>query len=117
MPTWHIGGAAGQPRCDSDANYAPHSQNPYARSSSHPQSLFCLPAQVSQLLLQSFYEERGSPAEAAHENGVGGAGSEQQPLRPKEELLDSLASGEDDDAGAGSSRRRHERWSEPLLVV
>ena len=63
---------------------------------------------MSQLLLQSFYEERGGPAEAPHDDS-GDPGSERQPLRPKEELLDSLASGDDDDATAGSSHRRYRR--------
>ena len=53
-------------------------------------------------MLQSFYEERDSPPSPAGADGAANGFDD----RPKE-LLDSLQSGDDRDAGAASSDPRH----------
>ncbi len=66
-----------------------------------PRGSSVLCAQVGQLMLQSLYEERDSPPSTIGANGIAGSIANQ----PKE-LLDSLQSGDDRDAGAASSDPR-----------
>ena len=58
--------------------------------------------QVGQLQLQSFYEERESPPGPAESDAAADGLTGAQP----KELLDSLPTGDDAEAGASSHRRR-----------